>query len=89
MERFEYAGLLTAAEEGGFIVRCRALPPLMAAALSKIAVILAYNNQHWCIGTIAMPLQAILPRFALLLDQHLYLFVTGVFPGFKLQKSSL
>jgi antitoxin HicB len=29
MERFEYAVLLTAAEEGGFIVRCRDFPPLI------------------------------------------------------------
>jgi antitoxin HicB len=29
MERFEYAVLLTAAEEGGFIVSCRDFPPLI------------------------------------------------------------
>ena len=29
MERFEYAVMLTPAEEGGFIVTCRDLPPLV------------------------------------------------------------
>lgn len=35
MERFEYPVLLKAAEEGGFIVTCRDLPPLITQGESK------------------------------------------------------
>src|SRR4030067_1534092 len=35
MERFEYAVLLKAAEEGGFIVSCRDFPPLITQGEDK------------------------------------------------------
>ena len=35
MERFEYPVLLKAAEEGGFIVTCRDLPPLITQGENK------------------------------------------------------
>ena len=35
MERFEYSVLLKAAEEGGFVVTCRDLPPLITQGENK------------------------------------------------------